>query len=99
MNENAMVTVTSKGQMVIPARFRREMGIRKGTRVSVTQQDGHLILQPITKDFIRSLQGCLKGGISLRTFLEERREEGRRENLRLGLKRPHPLSKERARSR
>lgn len=78
--ENAMVTVTSKGQMVIPARFRRELGIRKGTRVSVTQRDGHLILQPITKEFIRSLQGCLKGGRPLvQMLLEERRLEGRRE--------------------
>ncbi|HLW77965.1 MAG TPA: AbrB/MazE/SpoVT family DNA-binding domain-containing protein [Terriglobia bacterium] len=88
MNENAMVTVTSKGQMVIPARFRRELGIRKGTRVSVTQHDGHLILQPITKEFIRSLQGCLKGGPPLlQMLLEERRKEAQFENLRAGRER------------
>lgn len=93
MDENEMVTVTSKGQMVIPARFRREMAIRKGTRVSVTRRNGQLILQPVTDEFIRSLWGSLKGGPSLRAFLQERRQEGRRENLRAGLKRSHRRAK------
>jgi len=69
-------TVTSKGQLVIPSKLRRKFGIRKGTRVALVEQDHHIILQPITREFIRSLQGSLKGGPSLLRFLlAERRRE------------------------
>ncbi len=54
-------TLTSKGQLVIPAELRRRLGMRKGTRVVITEDNGRLILQPITEAFIASLKGCLKG--------------------------------------
>ncbi len=70
------VRVSSKGQVVIPAKFRRELGIRKGTVVSFHQDDGRLILQPITAEYIRSLRGCLKGGPSLmKILMRERKRE------------------------
>ncbi len=73
-------TVTSKGQLVIPARLRRKLGIRKGTRVSFTEDNGRLILQPVTREFIHSLQGSLKGSPSLLdALLEERRRDRERE--------------------
>ncbi len=77
------VTVTSKGQMVIPAPLRRRLKIKKGTRIHIEESGGRLILQPITKDFIRSLRGSLKGRPSLHDELrKERREELKREELR-----------------
>lgn len=75
--ENVSATVTSKGQLVIPARLRRKLGIRKGTRVSLKEQDGRLILQPITAEFIRSLRGSLKGGASMLKFLLKERKRDR----------------------
>lgn len=70
------VTVTSKGQLVIPARLRRRFGIRKGTLVSFLEEDGRLILQPVTPEFIRGLRGSLKGEPSaLKALLEERKRE------------------------
>ncbi len=69
-------TVASKGQLVIPARLRRRLGIRKGTRVSFVEDNGRLILQPVTAEFIRSLRGSLKDGPSALKFLmQERRRE------------------------
>jgi AbrB family looped-hinge helix DNA binding protein len=69
-------TVTSKGQLVIPSKLRRKFGIRKGTRVAFVEQDHHIILQPITPEFICSLQGSLKGGPSaLKILLRERKRE------------------------
>lgn len=69
-------TVTSKGQLVIPARLRKRFGIKKGTRVSFVEDNGRMIVQPVTREFIRSLQGSLKGEPSLLDFLlEERRRE------------------------
>ncbi len=73
--ENA--TVTSKGQLVIPVRLRRRLGIRKGTRVSFREENGKLILQPITAQFIRSLRGSLKDGPSALDFLMQERKRDR----------------------
>ncbi|MGH8567917.1 MAG: AbrB/MazE/SpoVT family DNA-binding domain-containing protein [Gammaproteobacteria bacterium] len=76
-------TISSKGQLVIPARLRRRLGIRKGTKVHLIEEGDRLILQPVTREFIRKLRGSLKGTPSiLDKLLKERRREGRREELR-----------------
>ncbi len=68
--------VTSKGQMVIPARLRRRFGIRKGTTVAFTEDDQRIIIQPVTREFIHGLRGSLKGEPSgLAALLEERERE------------------------
>ena len=68
--------VTSKGQLVIPAKLRRRLGIKKGTRVAFIQDDGRLIVQPVTREFIRGLRGSLRGEPSAADVLkEERRRE------------------------
>jgi AbrB family looped-hinge helix DNA binding protein len=54
--------VTAKGQLVIPARLRRRFGIKQGTVVSFLEENGRLIIQPITQDFIRSVRGSLNSG-------------------------------------
>ena len=68
--------VSSKGQVVIPARLRRRLGIRKGTMVSFREEDSCLILQPITPKYLRSLRGILKGRPDAMEFLlRERRRQ------------------------
>ena len=68
--------VTSKGQLVIPAKLRRRFGIRKGTLVSFLEEDGRIIVQPVTREFIASLKGIDKGKPSaLEVLLEERKRE------------------------
>jgi AbrB family looped-hinge helix DNA binding protein len=68
--------VTTKGQLVIPARLRRRFGIKKGTRVTFIEDAGRIIVQPVTREFIRDLRGSLKGEPSaLATLLEERKRE------------------------
>jgi len=70
--------VTTKGQLVIPARLRRRFGIKKGTMVTFTEDDGRIIVQPVTREFIRGLRGSLKGEPSaLAALLEERKRERR----------------------
>ena len=69
-------TVTTKGQLVIPAKLRRKYSIRKGTQVAFLEEDNRLILQPITPEFIRSLRGLLpKDSSALQILLEERRRD------------------------
>lgn len=70
--------VTTKGQLVIPARLRRRFGIKRGTRISFVEDDGRIILQPVTREFIGGLRGSLKGDHSaLDHLLEERKRERR----------------------
>lgn len=52
--------VTAKGQIVIPAKIRRRFGIKQGTVVSFIEENGRLVIQPITQDFIRTLKGSLR---------------------------------------
>jgi AbrB family looped-hinge helix DNA binding protein len=69
-------TVTTKGQLVIPARLRKKYSIRKGTKVAFVEDGDRLILQPITSDFIRRIRGSLKGKPSAMDYLlKSRREE------------------------
>ena len=63
--DHEFTVATSKGQVVIPARFRKALKIKPGTRISVRQVDGHLVLQPITHDFIDSLCGSVENGADL----------------------------------
>lgn len=58
-------TVSSKGQIVIPAGLREELGITAGTRVAIQRDEDRIVLQPITEGFIRNFRGCLKGTDSL----------------------------------
>ena len=68
--------VTTKGQLVIPARLRRRFGIKKGTMVTFTEDGGRIIVQPVTREFIRGLRGSLPGEPSaLAALLEERQRE------------------------
>jgi AbrB family looped-hinge helix DNA binding protein len=68
--------VTSKGQLVIPARLRRRLSIKKGTRIAFMEDDGRLIVQPVTREFIRRLRGSLRGEPSpTDVLMEERRRE------------------------
>ena len=69
--------VSSKGQLVIPARLRKRYGIRKGTVVSFLEYGHRLILQPVTDEFIRSLRGSLKGKPSALDYLMEERKRDR----------------------
>jgi len=74
--KNEVSTVTTKGQLVIPSKLRRRFGIRKGTKVIFLEDDGRLILQPLTPEFIGKLRGSLKGEPSpLELLLEDRKRE------------------------
>ena len=75
--KSAVSTVTTKGQLVIPSRLRKKYGIRKGTRVAMIEEETRIILQPLTREYIRSLRGSLKGEPSAMKFLTEGRHQDR----------------------
>jgi AbrB family looped-hinge helix DNA binding protein len=74
-------TVTSKGQLVIPAALRRKHKIEAGTKVNILEdQFGRIVLQPITDEYISRVRGFLVNGPDLLAIWEkEHREEGKRD--------------------
>ena len=76
--------VTSKGQLVVPARIRRLFGIKPGTRINFVEEGDRIIFQPVTREYIDSFCGVFKskrgGKSAVQEHLEERRAERDREN-------------------
>ena len=52
--------ISSKGQVVIPAELREQLGLRRGTPATWTEEKGRLVLTPITEKRIREIRGFLK---------------------------------------
>ncbi len=52
--------VTSKGQLVVPSRLRRRYGIKPGTRVNFLEENGKIIFQPVTREYIHTFRGRFK---------------------------------------
>ena len=77
--------VTSKGQLVVPARLRRKYGIKKGTKVRFLERDREIVLQPVTRQYIRGACGMLAdGGPATPELLKERARDKQREEARGG---------------
>jgi len=82
--QRLFTTVSSKGQMVIPAAFRESLGIEPGTRVAIRQDGPRLILEPdnlaAKLRLIKEMRGCAAGYPSgTEMLLEDRRIERQRE--------------------
>ena len=75
--ETLETTATAKGQIVIPSSIRRKLGIKEGTRIQIELQEdkGQIILRPITREYIHSLRGRLKGKGLLKALMSEKRRE------------------------
>lgn len=83
------VYMTSKGQLVVPARLRRKYGMKKGTKVRFLERDREIILQPITPQYIRGACGMLaEAGPATPELLKERARDKQREERRGGKPRP-----------
>ena len=65
-------TATTKGQIVIPAELRKKLYIKEGTRIRVELDEEHnrIILTPVTREYIHSLRGSLKGKHVIRVVRE-----------------------------
>ena len=54
------VRFTTKGQVVIPARLRKEFHIENGTRAIVQSTPEGILLKPVTKHAVSLLHGIIK---------------------------------------
>lgn len=74
--------VSSKGQVVIPSELREQLGLSQGTPATWTEDDGRLILTPMSLRRIRQLRGCLKPAPGKPTMFDELFAERERERKR-----------------
>ncbi len=70
---------TVKGQIVIPAVLRRKYGIKNGTKIIVIDNGDSISLKPVTEQYLRNLQGSLKGKGALKALVDERRNAREKE--------------------
>ena len=59
-NKSDSVRFTTKGQIVVPAKLRRQFHIQEGTRAIVEATPEGILLKPVTKHAIARLRGILK---------------------------------------
>ena len=76
---SATVWFTTKGQVVIPRRLRKEFQIEDGTRAVVTATPEGILLKPVTKWSIDRGFGLLKRMPGGKSFAEEWAEHKRAE--------------------
>lgn len=55
-----ITTMTSDGQLTVPAEVRRQLGLRAGSRVEVIPEIDGFRVVPVAKRSAADLAGCLK---------------------------------------
>ncbi len=73
-------TITSKGQIVVPAKLRRRYGLKPGTKVYFIERDQEILFQPVTREYLKSVHGMLTSETSMtKELLKERAKDRERE--------------------
>lgn len=68
--------VTSKGQVVIPSKIRRQLGIKEGTHLQIdVDERKRLILTPVTREYVHSLRGKYKGKGLMKALMADKKRE------------------------
>lgn len=93
----AIVTTSSKGQVVIPKTEREKLGIKPGAKVLVELAGDHIEVRPLPEDPVEHFCGIFSEGTSLTgALLRERKEElGREEKKAARLVRPPRIPEKR----
>ncbi len=74
--------ISSKGQVVIPAELREQLGVGKGTSATWSEENGKLVLTPITAKRMREIRGFLKPKPGEPSMFEEHFADRERERER-----------------
>lgn len=81
--EDETITISAKGQVIIPARVRKMFGLRKGDKLIVEVGDRSIKMIPKTVD-ITTLVGSIKGLDSdtiTKQIIKDREEDEERDRL------------------
>ncbi len=76
-DDHFIAVLGTNGELTLPAQAQETLGIRAGSRVVVTLQDGQVTLKPVaTEQMVDNLRGIFQGGPSLcDDLIEERRQD------------------------
>lgn len=74
--------VSSKGQVVIPVELREQVGLKKGTPATWTEEQGRLVLTPITERQLDEIRGFLRPAPGEPSMFDELFAERERERKR-----------------
>jgi AbrB family looped-hinge helix DNA binding protein len=68
---------TSKGQVVIPSKIRKQLGIKDGTylQIDVNTATRQIILTPVTREYVHSLRGKYKGKGLMKALMADKKRE------------------------
>jgi AbrB family looped-hinge helix DNA binding protein len=69
-----MATVSSKGQLVIPAELRKKYRLKSGSRVAVHEKDGEIRINPNPYDALLALRGKYANLQLEKDLMKERRK-------------------------
>lgn len=72
------VTVSIKGQMVIPSDIRKKYHIKPRTKVEIFDKGKEIVIIPLPSDPIRDSRGILKG-VSTKDILKLRHKDNAKE--------------------
>lgn len=73
--------ISTKGQLVIPKKFRQKYGLQPQTLVEIVDTGKNLVLIPIHGDPVKNSRGMLKDTkISTQSLLSMKKEERQRED-------------------
>ena len=74
--------VSSKGQVVIPAELRQRLSLERGTPANWSEENGRLVLTPMTEQRLDEIMGFLKPKPGEPSMFEELFAERERERKR-----------------
>ena len=80
----SVVSVSTKGWIVIPKKLRDRYMIQPGSKVMLFEAEDSLKIVPLPKDPVQAFRGMLKNTPLLTELINSRREDNTREELRLG---------------
>ncbi|RLE10396.1 AbrB/MazE/SpoVT family DNA-binding domain-containing protein [Candidatus Aerophobetes bacterium] len=78
----AIVTVSTKGQIVIPKEIRESLGLRPGSKIDVKLKENEITLKPVRENMADRLYGKYRGVGLLKDLREEHHRETKREFVR-----------------
>lgn len=70
--------VAERGQVTIPKALRERLGIRPGTALEFTAQDGALVARKAETDPVSRVFGCLGGRMDTDKFIRELRGDAKK---------------------
>ncbi len=77
-----MATISSKGQLVIPAGLRKKYKLKAGSRVAIDDRDGEIRVKPNPYDALLAMRGILSAANEdiEAWWIAEKRKERQRED-------------------